>query len=129
MCIEAYAAALLDGEGCIQVGTNGSFPLRVRFGMTDRAPLDVLAGEWGGNVNTLKQRPGERLVYYWDINCSYALGFLKAVEPWVYGKIAQVELALTYPLFGKRGHTPLPVEVAESRVRIREGLRAVRESL
>ncbi|KKK75135.1 hypothetical protein LCGC14_2876780 [marine sediment metagenome] len=130
MCIEAYAAALLDGEGHIRVQSGANFGLDIIFGMSDREPLDLLASKWGGNVLTPASqvtRTGRRM-HRWIISGSYAIAFLEDVRPWVQGKAKQVELALKYPLTGSKGRrgNKLPLEVFEARRQIGSRLRELR---
>ena len=106
MCREAYAAALLDGEGCISVSQTGAsyfqlryYRLRVEFMMTDRAPLDELAYGWGGVVYicTKKTTTG-RAMYSWAVSGRRAQEFLRDTKKWVVGKREQLELALEFPV-------------------------------
>lgn len=113
MCIEAYAAGLLDGEGCIHIN-KASGQLQVLFGMCDREPLDQLAFRWGGNVRTANRNTSSgRPIYEWVISSGYALEFLKDIALWVRAKAAQVTVALAYPMIGK-GFT-LPQKMRELR--------------
>jgi len=124
MCVEAYAAGLLDGEGCIHINiTNGQ--LQVLFGITDRGPLDILASRWSGNVRTAKRKTsGGRSVYEWAISGSYALEFLQEIRAWMYGKGEQADIALTYPMVGT-GFT-LPEEMRVQRQDLGKQLKALK---
>src|SRR3990172_3893211 len=107
MCIEAYAAGLLDGEGCLFVrnnsGRSGGKQLAVQFFMTDSEPLYLLSSRWGYDVAVSSKTATGRLVYRWMVTGPSALEFLKDVMPWLQGKREQAELCLTYPLWGT-GH-------------------------
>ena len=104
MCIEAYAAGLLDGEGCVTVlkhlNSEGrpQYQLMVVFGMNDREGLDAIRLRFGGNVNG----PDHRGTYTWSASGVYALEFLKAVAPYALVKRTQVEVALSWAV-GHRG--------------------------
>jgi len=118
MCIEAYAAGLLDGGGCIFAGRRSiqsggdNHYLTVTFNMTDRAPLEELSLQWGGAVSKNKKlSSGGRNIYRWAIWRRYAQEFLEDVRPWVRGKKPQVELALRFPV-GRAGHGLSPDERA-----------------
>ena len=104
MCMEAYAAGLLDGEGCVFINTSTeTCQLQVTFTMTDTGPLQHLSERWGGKVREVKRRTVTgRTSYNWVASDSRALRFLKDVRPWVSCKLEQVEVALEYP-FWKMG--------------------------
>ena len=134
MCIEAYAGALLDGEGSIQVNNDRNCTLLVRFQMTDVEPLELIASRWKGNVLTMSRRTtGGRLIYLWAISGIHAISFLKDIEPWVLGKALQLKIALTYPAFAKgayggNGRAPLPQGTLPQRRMVGQQLRDARRA-
>ena len=125
MCAEAYAAGLLDGEGCIHINSSTG-QLQVLFGMCDRGPLDLLAAHWGGNVRTARRKTSSgRSIYEWTINSSYALEFLRDVQPWLCAKDDQAKVALRYPMIGKG--FDLPQEMRELRQDLGRQLKALKQ--
>lgn len=125
MCVEAYAAALLDGEGCIFVRNNGrTTQLMVDFKMTDDGPLHLLASRWGNEVVANGKTSTGRVMYHWMVTGRHALEFLGDVLPWLQGKREQVELGLTWPLW--TSGAILPERVREGRRRVLLGLRELR---
>lgn len=126
MCIQAYAAGLLDGEGCIHICKGTEHPLQVIFEMCDVEPLELLSAQWGGNVMVKHNRTVKgRIRYRWSIWDSHALEFLADIEPWVFGKAAQVKVALVYPMFG-RGHGALPDTIRQERRKLGEQLKELK---
>lgn len=99
MCVEAYAAGLFDGEGCVTVNrvSDTLHQLRVKFGMADRGPLELLAKHFGGGNITEYAPPKGRLIYLWSLSGHQAQEFLLAIMPHVVCKADQVALALEYP--------------------------------
>ncbi len=125
MCVEAYAAALLDGEGCIFVRNNGrTSQLVIDFKMTDEGPLHLLASRWGNDVLPNGKTTTGRIMYHWMVTGDHALEFLTDVLPWLQGKREQAELGLTWPLWTS-GCT-LPEYVRGDRQKILLGLRELR---
>ncbi len=117
MCIEAYAAGLLDGDGCIYVNRkHRPYQLQVIFEMTDYDPLAQLASQWGGYARLIKKRTSKgRSIYNWSVTGTFALVFLRDIEPWVVGKALQLRVALTYPAQGYPGALALSEEVVAAR--------------
>lgn len=129
MCIEAYAAGLLDGDGSIYINSpQKSFGglLIVSFTMGDKEPLDLLASRWGGNISVNGRTSIGRVIYRWAVSGRYAVDFLKEIEPWVFGKAAQAKVALTYPI-GKYQNTGTPSEVVETRREIGRELHMLKQ--
>lgn len=97
MCTEAYVAAFIDGEGCIQVRTSG-WP-RVLVSNTDRGVLEEMCQEMGaGFVRLLNLKaPGNRRpCWYWSCHGREAVKLLRQVLPWLRIKRELAEKAVLY---------------------------------
>jgi len=103
----AYAAGLVDGEGCISINqprNRGFFSLHVEVTMGDREPIEFLAGNFGGNfkikgTKTITGRP----MFRWSVQSEKAQEFLRQVYPYIIGKRYQVKTALEFPVGSKDG--------------------------
>lgn len=95
---DAYAAGLIDGEGCIGIAhSNGVFSARVDVGMTSKARglLDALRREYGGMIRN--SRPGTAqwdAAECWTLHGSAAAPFLERVAPHLQLKAEQARIAL-----------------------------------
>jgi hypothetical protein len=123
----AYAAGLIDGEGCIGISRinrtnysqwNGNFNnheyrLTVNINMTDRKALDFIYGAFGGYILPVKQYDLERLpVYRWEVRSKAAMQFLKQILFALRTKKEQAELAIRFQSLKSRQtygrNNPLP---------------------
>ena len=97
MCIEAYAAGVIDGDGSIQIGTVGStnFRLVVYLSGCNVAPLDALKERWSGSIS-VSATPSGRPYYRWCIVGPTAAGFLGDILPHLRGKVDQALLGLRF---------------------------------
>lgn len=96
--IDAYAAGLLDGEGCVGMSKGPrSFGLRIDFGMTAKAlsVLEQLQREYGGKITSHREATErwERVVR-WTMVGPVAAEFLRRVSPYLMLKQEQTRLAL-----------------------------------
>lgn len=117
----AYAAGLIDGEGCIRVGKyhdtrNGrrlGFRGQLSIGMTDRKALEWLRDTLGGNFylgRTSYDRT--KAAYNWTMRTTDAARLLTAILPYLIIKREQalmlIEFAATLHQPGKWGRAGLP---------------------
>lgn len=103
--IVVWAAGFFDGEGCVGVYVLPPSPVRklhrvtlvVNAANTDRRPLELLK-RFGGThfVSWKSGRPGQRIVYRWQIQGQQAYLFLLAVLPYLVVKKEQAELAIKF---------------------------------
>ena len=136
MCIEAYAAGLLDGEGCIDVSKQmrklktdargerwrTQYTLQVRIQMSDYEPLYILSERFGGGIGiAVPDTSHHKTIYTWAIVGPRVKDFLLAVQPYVRGKTEQLELALMYPL-GTRARYSVTPELLFQREEIKASL-------
>ena len=99
-CILAYAAGILDGEGCVSISkapSGGKFRMRVSIGNNDPRMLLFLQEHFGGSINKFYSgndvnRPG----YMWGVSGSHAGVFLRLIYPYVRCKREQIEVVLDY---------------------------------
>jgi hypothetical protein len=123
----AYAAGLIDGEGCITVdkpggrdvatkytSRNAGLILRVRMYNTNRLLIQFMADHFGGAVNGThyKEKPHHLDQYYWQLLGKAAANFLQQILPFLVGKLTEAEAAILFaetltPLW-KRARTLLP---------------------
>ena len=97
MCLEAYAAGVIDGDGSIQIGTVGStnFRLVVYLSGCNIAPLDALKERWRGSIS-VSATPSGRSYYRWCIVGPTAMAFLGDILPHLKGKVNQALLGLRF---------------------------------
>lgn len=106
----AWAAGIIDGEGCIGIvrddrkalneknGWNLSpiYKLRISVGMSHLETIEKLYEIFGdGRINGQKcyKRPGHKQVYYWTVNADAAWKVIEKVKPYLVTKRVQAELA------------------------------------
>lgn len=101
----AYAAGLIDGEGCIDIGYNkksiyntyGQFYPRVTVHITDKSVLDWLMGLWGGSIFIRKTGlPHWKQSYDWKLQSVKALDFITDIKPYLIIKSDQAEAFLKF---------------------------------
>ena len=97
---EAYAAGLVDGEGCIlisHVKRADTYALRVAVAMVTKGTpiLSVMLRQWGGRLNEMKPET-ERNVpkTRWAVDGEEAAAFLEAIAPHLILKQGQASLGL-----------------------------------
>ena len=106
MCLEAYAAGVMDGDGSIQiqrVTRNGAYRLTIYLSGCNDKPLYSLQRRWGGGIThsrTLTGRPYHR----WHLTSYKAAEFLEDILEFLIGKEDQAELALRFQ-FSKRNRS------------------------
>lgn len=143
----AWAAGFFDGEGCVLVTISKNSEclsghraiLQASASQTSRPCLEKLVERFGGAVCAQKYRTpkGRRwsVAYQWTVRSEAALDFLRAVQPYSVVKRTQIDLALTYPLLNAEGRkhgslkAPIPPEVFAERVRVADGLKAIRAEM
>jgi hypothetical protein len=103
---KAYAAGLIDGEGCIDIGVNhpkkGSrsrdqLYVRVGIHMTNPLPLEEFKNIWGGSIHIRKPFINHwKQSYDWKVTCGSAMEFLADIEPFLIVKKAEARVALEF---------------------------------
>ncbi len=99
----AYAAGILDGEGCVHIAKNTLkirpdrpyFQAHVVVVNTDRPLLEWLRERWGGYVLLAHVAKGRaRRSWQWRLQDVPAGVFLRQVRPYVFLKLQLLDLAL-----------------------------------
>jgi hypothetical protein len=119
----AYAAAFVDGEGCIAIVRSFvrdrdkfSYGVQVVVANTDRGVLDWMLTTWGGIVVAVNQSRGRgRDSWAWRCGPGIARTFLAGIRPWLRIKGPQCDNALAMLELLRRsrrtlGRAPLPQE-------------------
>lgn len=120
----AYAAGIVDGEGCIFIGNRGGnatpkYTLKVEVCSTTPVVLRWLRNRFGGNITNAttpsdKQKPQQR----WSVSTAAAGKFLAAIRPYMVIKAEQADLAIQFQLrmnHHRRGRSPMLPEETEIR--------------
>jgi hypothetical protein len=113
----AYAAGIIDGEGCIRIGKylNSKKEIRYRGSlivcMTDIEAVKWLHNTLGGNLYTERSFCAKnKLIHSWVMRTAEANALLTALIPYLIVKRRQAQLllefSLTVKLMGKKGHSP-----------------------
>ncbi len=96
----AYAAGIVDGEGCISLYKSNNqtirkrpYQLRVFVVNTDKKIIDFMS-EFGGSSN--KRSGGIKQQYYWSISGKSAAEFLEKVVIYLTAKKEQAEIAIEF---------------------------------
>ena len=129
----AYAAGIVDGEGCIRVHVDkrcNTFNPVVVIEMSELATIqwfsDVFAGR---KVQAPRTRQSHhRQTYRWELRGAAALEFLTAILPWLKGKKDQATKLLSWPAptFKPGWKHPLPHEVKTERYVIYRALQEMK---
>lgn len=95
----AYAAGLVDGEGCIYGISkvyNGNLRTVVRLSilMCSKSTIERIHSKFGGSLYELPHREGRPDRFLWQVGCSHAGPVLRALIPYLIEKRAQAVVAL-----------------------------------
>ncbi len=96
---DAWAAGVIDGEGCIHLSTGTYATLGVTVGQSgeEEPPmLTRLLEVYGGKLYKRKYSHGRRRVWAWGVYSGVAEDFLRRVTPHMVQKRVQAEVALEY---------------------------------
>ena len=94
MCIEAYIAGIIDGEGSISIRPNGHPTLIVVN--TDRTVMELLASWAGfGNIRERDRSP-HKTIFQWELSGEKAQQVLRRVLPFLIIKKAKADMGLTW---------------------------------
>lgn len=137
MCIEAYTAGLLEGDGCISITRarpyqdkeRVRYSLVVVFAMTDIEPLEKLSSYFEGKVRKAKLTSKGRQVWQWSVQGKQAKEFLEMVLPWLTSKSLQALIALRFPVAfrGEHAGNYMPIETYEKQEECYLELKATRD--
>jgi hypothetical protein len=132
----AYAAGLVDGEGCIWIARtvryrNPSYFLGVYIANTDWRMIDWMHAHFGGTIRNRPPDPraNRRQVFYWQVLAGKAVAFLEQVQPWLVIKSREAELGIALQRrvsAWPKGYAPLTPDEIEQRDALRRELHAGR---
>ena len=121
----AYAAGLIDGEGCITIlkrmpcgkALSPSYQVTVVVNMGDPEPIDFLWERWRGFRGSDKDKRTGYVSYRWQIQSHKAARFLEMVQPYLKHKRKQADIALEFHCLKKEARQG-------GRRRLADGVRA-----
>ena len=91
----AYAAGIIDGEGCISISKGPSYRCRVRVANTDLRLVNWLQKTFGGYANNSAEvRGNRRNQFEWALNDNAAVEFLHMIKSHLKLKREQAELLI-----------------------------------
>lgn len=92
----AYAAALIDGEGCINISLhNQGFVVQIKVAMKDPGAITFMNENFGGNVTKYMQKNwGE--MFQWSTSGKKCKELLLGIAPFLQVKKQQAEVALCF---------------------------------
>lgn len=113
---KAYAAGLIDGEGCIRVAksnrkrTNGAegrmmvYYMTVQVNSTTKPLVDFLRERWGGSLTALagSEAMNRKPKWHWQVSASIAAKLLEDVYPFLVVKKEQAMFARAFQAMQKR---------------------------
>ncbi len=118
MLSSEYLAGYIDGEGSIDFVYNAqAYRTQIQISSVYPGVLNELGEQYGGGVYARGfERGPHRQSYHWALTGPRAVRLLEEVLPYLREKKPQAELvlALTQKLPGRRGYTPELVDEFES---------------
>ena len=137
---KAYAAAYIDGEGCITLAysrsrakSRAAYVPMILVSSVGLAPLEFLRDRWGGSIRLNHRRErrrrdrvvNERPVYTWGLASRMVESMLHDIRPYLLLKGSQADLIFDYYRFvglgwrvakkGGPGYLPVPEHEVERR--------------
>lgn len=89
----AYAAGIVDGEGCIRITHPGTLPtvysISAEIVNTSKDMLDWFQCRWGGAIQKRKLRPRHKPTMTWVLQSNQAMQFLTDIAPYLVVKKEQ----------------------------------------
>lgn len=111
----AWAAGIIDGEGCIGIyrsrSRSNAYQLSVSVANTEPELLRVLAQEFGGSINAHRgqvAQPGWKLAFQWRLSSRMAAAFLEQVRPYLRSPRKKAAAALGIAFQGTKRVGGLP---------------------
>lgn len=92
--MRAYAAGIIDGEGCVHISKKHL--LRVVVAMTNTLPLTFLQQAFGGSIRERKgaYKASAKKQWIWEIIANEAVVFLDQIKPYLRVKQIEVDIAV-----------------------------------
>ena len=95
---DAYAAGLIDGEGCLTITCSGRYyTARVEVGMTERAlpVIQSMRKRYGGKVTKMREAsPKWEAAWRWRVIGAESVAFVRLIKPLLRLKTEQADLIL-----------------------------------
>ena len=138
IAILAYAAGVIDGEGCISISADlyrqrtasTTIPyhsLQVDVANIDRRLPEFMCRHFGGSIMQ-GARPNRKPYYRWAIRSKAAEAFLRLVYPFLAIKKEQADIAFRFrKTFGNSGRIITPERLAERTI-LRQDLMMLKRS-
>lgn len=93
-----YLAAIVDGDGHIEINKSGKWKYRIRLGVTNtsEALMDYLQATYGGNVHGphKSKHKNHKDRFIWLCSTKEAIKLIKQIEPYLVIKYEQADLAI-----------------------------------
>lgn len=140
----AYAAGLIDGEGCITLlrdssrrstkngKTRVAYSAAVVVSMTDCRPVRWLHETFGGMYRFYPSKNTRHGTYHWSVRTKNAGAVLRAIMPWLKEKGEQADLLAEYCEFSSSAKLPgragYPKEIRQYRESVYRRLQAMKRT-
>jgi hypothetical protein len=116
LCWMAWAAGIMDGEGCIHLqkprGREINARLLVAVTNTDRTMLEKLVALFGGHITAMGAiRAHHKPRFQWRLEGYTALDCLRRIQPWLITKAERAKWALLLSEF--KGYPKVQAVVRE----------------
>lgn len=98
----AWAAGIIDGDGCIAIkmsGKSGFYGVSVIVGQTvhQECILQKLRAMYGGSYSPMRAKAPESVPFSnWQVTAAQAHACLLSVRPYLVGKAAQADIAIEF---------------------------------
>lgn len=94
----AWAAGIIDGEGCIMIVNNPYHHVEVIVGMTHKPTIENLVKLFGGNVHKRKKYSIiHKQAWIWKLQGPKAVLFLEKILKYTITKKEEIKLAILFP--------------------------------
>lgn len=92
----AWAAGIVDGEGCIHMVAipPHHWSVKVSVGNTDARITIALQRLFDGGIHTYQKRAPRRPIHVWSKQGDEAMEFLRIIRPFLVGKQDQADVAI-----------------------------------
>ena len=114
----AWAAGIVDGEGCIFIKEGRSLRMCVSVENTDVRMLDALKEMFGGSLNRRNgpSKRNRRPIWAWEVSAIKAERCLKAIYPWLVCKKEQADIALLARRYANKRGAQADIELTKYNV-------------
>lgn len=131
--VAAYAAGLIDGDGCIQVNKKKRIgwdyhSITVSVSQVSEDAVNWMFRNFGGRVNKFfSSKERRQPIYRWSADCKQAGFILQAILPFLVQKAERAKLAIQLqemmkPVYGHNGVNAIRMKPSEDELFKRESL-------